>query len=384
MPIHTSTRHEIPDGLKTLALLGVFMINGLGYALAPYYPLQVGAPVPIHSALAQTIHVLALMLFMGKALPLLAFLFGYSMANYAARLSSIAKFKRRQYKLLLIGVLHGVFLYFGDILTSYALVGLWLANALMLRGTALALRWRWWFMVGVVLEILKLFIEWKYFQPVISQMPDVQLQLLTGARTYGQFLAINALAYWGYLVGWLLSYYVPIHICLFLTGILAARYKWLSLKPKLPALFLRPWLYRSWPLALLANFLLGLASVHLHNKHGLSANVGWIPVLNVPLGIWLVASVLTRLMVHLQTTQTVPEWLLWLAPAGRHTLAMYLGLSLTMVLCARLGMFTSAGAWNHTAIWFAAWLVLWLGAVCLGRAATKRQMRDPISRWLSK
>jgi uncharacterized protein len=377
-------RHEIPDGLKVLALLGVFVVNGLGYALAPHYSLQLGAPTPLDSGLAQTIHVLALTLFMGKALPFLAFLFGYSMANYAARLPSIAKFKRRQYKLLLIGVLHGIFLYFGDILTSYALVGLWLASALMLRGRALVKRWRWWFIVGVVLELLKLFIEWKYFQPVIAQMADVQLKLLTDARTYGQFLAINALAYWGYLVGWLLSYYAPIHICLFLTGILAARYKWLSLKPRLPALFLRPWLYRSWPLALLANFLLGLTSVHLHNKHGLSANVGWIPVLNVPLGIWMIASGLTRLMLRLQTTQTIPQWLVWLAPAGRHTLVMYLGLSFLLMLCARLGLYTSNAVWNHTAVWFVALLALWLTAVCLARAATARQMRGPISRWLSR
>ncbi|MEY4294953.1 MAG: hypothetical protein RLY82_641, partial [Pseudomonadota bacterium] len=327
MPIPSSNRHEIPDGLKALALLGVFLVNGLGYALAPFYPLQLGAPVPIDSSFAQTIHVLALTLFMGKALPFLAFLFGYSMANYSVRIPDMSKFKRRQRKLLLLGVLHGVFLYFGDILTSYALVALWLTGALAFKGRALIKRWRWWFMVSAGFVIFKLFMEWSHYQAVVAQTPDVSLPLLVDARSYGQFISINALAYWGYLVGWLLSYYAPIHICLFLTGILAARYKWLSLRPRLPSMFLKLWLYRSWPLALLANFLLGLASVHLHNQHGLNANVAWIPVLNVPLGIWMVASGLTRFMLYLRTTQTIPRWLVWLAPAGRHTLAMYLGLS---------------------------------------------------------
>lgn len=379
-----SSRHEIPDGLKALALLGVFMVNGLGYALAPYYPLQLGAPTPIDSILAQTIHALALTLFMGKALPFLAFLFGYSMRHYAAHLAQPAKFKRRQYKLLLIGVLHGTFIYFGDVLTSYALVGLWLSGAITLRGRKLITRWRWWFLLSAGLMVFKSFMEWKHYQPMLGLDAGVELQSFAQALTNIQFSASNATTYFAYSLGWLMSYYAPLHICLFITGILAARYKWLSLQPRMPMLFLRPWLYRSWPLALLANLLLGLASVHAHHQYGLNANIAWITVFNVPLGLWLAASSLTRLMLHIQTQQTIPRWLLWLAPAGRHTLVMYLGLSLTLVLCGRFGLFAPQAVWNHTVAWFAALLLLWLGAVCLGRAATKRQMRDPISRWLSR
>ncbi len=191
MPIPSSTRHEIPDGLKTLALLGVFLVNGLGYALTPFYSLQLGAPLPIDSPLAQAIHVLALTLFMGKALPFLAFLFGYSMANYAARLPDKSKFKRRQYKLLLIGVLHGVFLYFGDILTSYALVAVWLTGALAFKGRELIKRWRWWFMVSASFVIFKLVMEWNHYQPAAAQTPEVPLLLLAEARSYGQFLSIT-------------------------------------------------------------------------------------------------------------------------------------------------------------------------------------------------
>jgi uncharacterized protein len=385
-----NSRHEIPDGLKALALLGVFMVNGLGYALEPYYPLQIGAPMPIDSMLAQTIHAVAITLFMGKALPFLVFLFGYSMrhywhyGHYATRFAQPTKFKRRQYKLLIIGVLHGTFIYFGDILTSYALLALWLGSSITLRGRALVKRWHWWLMLSVVLMVFKLFHEWKSYQAVLEQASDYELYVLTQVGSHSQFFSINATAYFGYMAGWLLSYYAPLHISLFITGILAARYRWLSLRPRMSTLFLRPWLYQSWPLALLANACLGLASVHLHSQYGLRANVGWIAVLNVPLGLWLVASSFARLMQHIQARQTIPSWLIWLAPAGRHTLAMYLGLSLFLVLCGRMGPFAAQADWNHTAVWFTALLLLWLCAVCLGREVTKRQMRDPISRWLSR
>jgi uncharacterized protein len=370
-----STRHEIPDALKALALLGVFMVNGLGYALSPYYLLQIGAPIPLESVLAHTAHAAALTFFMGKALPFLVFLFGFSMANYASRAHKQGSFKRRQYKLLLVGILHGAFVYFGDILTSYAIVGLWLGSAISLRGRKLILHWRFWILLSAAIILFKLYFEWKYYQPALE---------LDAVAELDSFFKINFIAYFGSTVGWLLSYYAPLHIGLFITGIFAARYQWLSLRPRMPQLFIRPWLYRGWPLALLANLCLALASVHLHREHGLKASVSWIALLNVPLGVWMIASSLSRLMLHIQTAQTIPRLLVWLAPAGRHTLAMYLGLSVLLAMSGRLGLFTSQTVWNHTAVWFVGLLLFWLAAVCVGRAATKRQRRDPISRWLSR
>jgi uncharacterized protein len=114
------------------------------------------------------------------------------------------------------------------------------------------------------------------------------------------------------------------------------------------------------------------------------ANIYWIAILNVPLGLWMVASCLTRFMLHLQTKEITPNWLAWLTPAGRHTLAMYLGLSALLMLSGRWGLFASQAIWNHTAVWVLALLAFWLVAVSLARAATARQMRDPISRWLAR
>lgn len=381
-------RHEIADGLKALALLGVFMVNGLGYALAPNYPMQLGTPTPIDSELAQAVYALVLTLFMGKALPFLAFLFGYSMALYGRRSGSSLvaiqhSLKRRNTKLLLIGVLHGALLYFGDILTAYALMGLLLGGATLQRGRLLMRRWRWWAMLGILFFLPWLHLEWTHYQPNLDYDWSNAAPLLTQMTTFRQFVADNLGAYVAQTLGWLIVL-APLHMALFLAGALAARYRWLSMKPKLPHLFFRPWLYNSWSLALLANALLAAATLQTYRQDGQSANIYWITLVNVPLGIWLVASSLTRMIRHIQIQQTIPKWLVWLAPAGRHTLVMYLGLSLVLTLSGRFGLFTPDAAWNHTAVWFLALLALWLGAVCMARLATEKQMRDPISRWLSR
>jgi uncharacterized protein len=287
------TRNNIADGLKALALLGVFIVNGLGYALAPYYPLQLGAPVPVDSVIAQAIHALALTFLMGKALPFLAFLFGYSMANLSKRTAYPNAIQRRQYKLLLVGVLHGALLYFGDILTAYALLGLWCSGAIALRGRSLLKRWRWWALFSTALILGWLLWEWMNYQPIAGFNAEQWDETFGAALGYDQFISLNASTYCVAILGWLF-FSAPLHICLFLTGIMAARYQWLTLHPRLPRLFLRPWLYRSWPLALAANALLGVVSAYLHYRYGLMANIYWIAILNVPLGLWMVASCLTR------------------------------------------------------------------------------------------
>jgi uncharacterized protein len=258
-------RNDIADGLKAIALLGVFMVNGLGYALAPHYPLQLGAPHPIDSLLAQSVHALMLTFFMGKALPFLAFLFGYSMAHYAASKRTSDVLRLRQWKLLVIGAAHGLFLYFGDILTAYALMGLWLSGSIQLRGGRLMQRWRTLGAFGTALLAYWLWTSWASSQPLPPYDWASESNRFGQRHSYGQFLSLNASAYGALVIGWLLTS-APLHMCLFITGVLAARYRWLSMQPKLSNLFLRPWLYRSWPWALLANGLLALAAIQAHRR----------------------------------------------------------------------------------------------------------------------
>jgi uncharacterized protein len=84
-------------------------------------------------------------------------------------------------------------------------------------------------------------------------------------------------------------------------------------------------------------------------------------------------------MRHWHVTKQLPNWVYWLAPAGKHTLAMYLSLSLVLML--------SGGAFLNIQISTPARLVVigcaWIGVVLLAKYATNRGFRDPISSWIS-
>jgi uncharacterized protein len=71
-----TAREPWVDAMRALALLGVFLINGLGYAFSPNYPLQVGPPQPIDSIWASAALGSVIALAQGKAWSLLSFLFG--------------------------------------------------------------------------------------------------------------------------------------------------------------------------------------------------------------------------------------------------------------------------------------------------------------------
>ena len=120
-----SARQPLPDALRALALLGVLVVNGAGYLVAPWGPL-LGERSPAGSALALAVQAAQAAFLQGKAYPALAFLFGMGLwLAQRGRPVAVARQRgvARQKRLLLLGVLHGVLIYFGDILTMYALVG---------------------------------------------------------------------------------------------------------------------------------------------------------------------------------------------------------------------------------------------------------------------
>lgn len=114
------------DALRGLALLGICMVNAWYYA----DPLGAsGAPSPVTDTAAGDVTSFVIgVLFEGKFYPLFAFLFGYSlvlMLDAAARRGADAEraMRRRLWGLFVIGVVHGLVLWPGDILTTYAILG---------------------------------------------------------------------------------------------------------------------------------------------------------------------------------------------------------------------------------------------------------------------
>jgi uncharacterized protein len=149
-PLAGAARVPALDALRGLALLGVLAVNVpimLGPEEAVFALPWAVSPAPRSLA---AIHVL----FAGKAYALLAFLFGAGLALQAARLGPRAAevLPRRLRALALVGAAHGLLLWYGDILATYATVGaVWF---LLLRERSPAARARWAAALFLVIPVL--------------------------------------------------------------------------------------------------------------------------------------------------------------------------------------------------------------------------------------
>ncbi|WP_239126832.1 DUF418 domain-containing protein [Asanoa siamensis] len=115
------------DALRGLALLGIFVVN-IAY-FASGYPFHLVPDPQYASGLEMLLPRLVDVLVTMKAYLVFSFLFGYSFTlqmDSAARrgVEFTPRFLRRLAGLFAIGLVHAVLLFQGDILTTYALLGL--------------------------------------------------------------------------------------------------------------------------------------------------------------------------------------------------------------------------------------------------------------------
>ncbi|MEU8779317.1 DUF418 domain-containing protein [Streptomyces sp. NPDC048606] len=114
------------DALRGFALLGILLVNALMMA-GPY---GVGSVAdPDASTLDRTVYGVVQALVVGKFYLMFSFLFGYSFTLQLAAADRddarpVPRLLRRSLGLLVLGALHAVLLYVGDILMTYALLGL--------------------------------------------------------------------------------------------------------------------------------------------------------------------------------------------------------------------------------------------------------------------
>ncbi|MFF4422719.1 DUF418 domain-containing protein [Streptomyces sp. NPDC001549] len=119
------------DALRGFALMGILLVNAQMMA----NPYGLGAITdPGASALDGTVEGVVLTFAVGKFYLMFSFLFGYSFTLQLASAeragaSAVPRQLRRSLGLLVLGVLHAVLLYTGDILTTYAVLGLILIAA---------------------------------------------------------------------------------------------------------------------------------------------------------------------------------------------------------------------------------------------------------------
>ncbi|WP_295951830.1 hypothetical protein [Rhodoferax sp.] len=378
-----SLRNPWVDALRALALLGVFVVNAVGYAQAPDYPQPVGGPLPTGAPLALVLHGLLLALVQGKAWSVLCFLFGFSLGDMALRLRATGLnvrlgLRARYRTLLLVGVVHGALLYFGDILTMYALCG-WLAARWATARPARLLQI--WLRITVLVTATMLVLGGSlWLAPYAPNDAQPMADALIHAPTLSAFMAVNAAAYLWAQVGSVL-FFLPMLLWLTVAGMLARRFGLLGQRRYARQFWRRHLGTQHLVLGLALNLDLALATVRLHALgQADTTRLGLYTVLMGLPGIWLAAAAIGYCMRYQHRYPTPPGWVAWLAPAGQHTLAMYLLLSLALVL----GRTALQGLDGATAPSLALAMAAWWLAVCAARWATRHRLRDPVSRWLSQ
>jgi len=361
-------RETAVDGLRALALLPVIAINWVGYASLPDGG-PLGAPQPPDSWWAQGTMVAIIALLAGKGVSLLSFLFGYSQAlSRRARgaLHGLSVRRRRMQRLLILGLLHGLLIYAGDILTTYAVCGL-----LMLHWSGLRLRQlKRRLIVLVTLDLLLTLLPAAWFMLNGDPSAPESMRSLAAPAGWAAWLSLNAGHYLLMQIGTVLLG-LPLPLSLMTAGLIAARLR-LFTHARWRASLGR-WARRWLGLALLVNLVwgLGLCLVLLNqdrDREAVYSVLAIYPALLLLIGVvpWLLlrGRGLLRLM----------------APAGRHTLSMYLCSSLVSLLCLSgaglaLPLGTVASAFLCLLYW-GGWLIL---APLLGP-----QRRLPLEAWLDR
>ncbi|MFD3701400.1 DUF418 domain-containing protein [Streptomyces sp. NPDC058646] len=130
-PVPRPVRIPEVDALRGFALVGILIVNAL--MMANPYGLGT-ADDPDASTMDRTVEGIVQTFVVGKFYLMFSFLFGYSFTLQLASAerdgtSAVPRQLRRSLGLLILGVLHAVLLYIGDILMTYAVLALVLIAA---------------------------------------------------------------------------------------------------------------------------------------------------------------------------------------------------------------------------------------------------------------
>ncbi len=125
-PLRSSERMVILDFLRGLAIFGILMVNMAWYN-GPLFA-QVGDMIPWQDTSNRLSLLFIKLFFEGKFYPLFAVLFGLGFYYFMRKAnedthSVMFRYRMRLLYLLLFGMLHVVFFWYGDILIIYALFG---------------------------------------------------------------------------------------------------------------------------------------------------------------------------------------------------------------------------------------------------------------------
>ncbi len=362
-------RETLPDALRALAMLSVLVLNAIGYAAAPWGPV-LGQRMPADSALAAAMQGLVAALLQGKGMAMLAFVFGMALwlsARGRARPEAQRRGLLRNRRLLRLGIVHGLFVYFGDILTLYALMSRLLLRRLHMPWRPLRRHLRRTLAWAVLAKLA--FLALLLVPPAPwDAAADASMATVEGAW---EFLKLNALTYTtGQLIGALFA--APaVYLCM-ACGVAAARLRLLTHRRWRPVL--RRCLWRWGPALLGLSILFGWGCAVTQASDLARA---WIDAGGDLITIPVAACYLAALA--LASAGGRARWCHGLSPLGQRTLTLYVGHS---VLC--LALFSGAGlaiALTTVQMVLASlglWLLAFVAAACSGRR------RWPLEAWMGR
>ncbi|MEH1163806.1 DUF418 domain-containing protein [Micromonospora sp. CPCC 205539] len=313
------------DALRGGALLLILLVNIAYFASGYAFHL---VRDPDHSDFDRMVFMAVELLFAMKAYLLFSFLFGYSFTlqlESAARrgVSFTPRFLRRLSGLFLIGALHAVLLFHGDILTTYALLGLVLlaVRRIAPRTALLAAAW----IVGLIA-----FLSGIAAVLGTTLVPDTAAAIEAGARStaamqggFGSVVLEHLRSLPAMLGG--LAVQGPLAFSAFLVGLAAGKRRMLADVAAHRALLHR---------IEVVGYPVGLAGATVFAVGGGTSNLTslMVSVLTAPFLAAAYAATMLRLF---QRRRWIADAL---APAGRMALSNYLGQSLVCVI-----IFTGAG-----------------------------------------
>lgn len=343
-PVSAAERIATLDVLRGFALLGILLANLMFFAQPVSDTFDFGATGnAADAAIGWVIAFFA----QGKFYPLFSLLFGLGFAiqlerAYARGGSVVPVYMRRLLVLLAFGVLHGTFIWAGDILTVYAVLGF----LLLLIGRGSPTRLLVVAMIAYTLQLLLMFgmssfLEYAAANPEAAapMMQDMQRaqaenaalgELAWAAYTNGTYMEVTAARFQEFTTIFSALPYFGLHVfAMFLFG------AWLGRKGH----FANPLAHkRFFLIALVVAVGVGVplsawyatTGLGLDNSDFTDPRNGWNGLVNFAAGPMLTLGYASAIALAMQTRAA--RWLGMLAPLGRMALTNYLLQSVVMTL----------------------------------------------------
>ena len=381
---NAASRQVFPDRLRGIALLGIVVVNAppLGISVDGFTSASLDGG--LNKAAAFGVIALA----QGKFYLLFSFLFGYS-AAFILRDGSAPnrrRYARRLVGLAVIGLLHAVFFYIGDILMTYALLGFGLL-ALSGRSDWALRRWAGIALaVGVLLPFILLGPFAELDPNALTAPTDPTLGALDAALASGSFLdaAAARLQALPIALAGLFVQQGAMAFSAFCLGLLAARQRLLADPQQRRA---------QWRRMAVVGLAVGLpvqtaAGAMALSSHSDSSASTTLPALGTAL-VFITAPILAAGYLGLLGWGLAarPGLLAFAATPGRASLTVYIGESvlLSLLFCGYgLGFFGEWGALPVVLAGMASWVVLGLFArVWLSRFG-QGPLEAVLARWTGK